>query len=408
MDIGIIVFAYNRSGHLKKVLDGLRKNEGVSKLYIFQDGLKCKEHQNEWENTQRVIKAINWCKVVYKLSPCNKGLANSIVDGINIVLNENDAVVVLEDDCVPHPLFIRYVTKCLEKYCDDKQVFAINGYAWDLKVDHNGTDAYFAGRFGSWGWATWKDRWRFYERDYKILAKIQSDPQKKRRLEIWAPDAVSCLIGNVYGTCDSWAVFWGLKCIEQGKACITPYFSLIDNIGCDGSGVHCGKADINTPTRKWDNMSEIILPETIEIPTNCEIAFADEFRWVLPETKLKWYNQLLYEWNKLLQKGGRIIDYFIERDIQCVAIWGRGDLCKLLLNDIREDIEVKYIIESKEGDYDYYEGIPVVSSLNVMDEVQVIVVIPAYDINMIQKRIAVSGKSRLIGIDRLIKCLSEK
>lgn len=81
MNIGVIVFSYNRSRHLKKVIDGLKKNRGVSKLYIFQDGLKCEEHRVEWERVHSVIQEINWCQVEYKLSPYNKGLAKSIVDG---------------------------------------------------------------------------------------------------------------------------------------------------------------------------------------------------------------------------------------------------------------------------------------------------------------------------------------
>ena len=56
MDIGVIVFAYNRSLHLKKVLSALRINKEISQIYIFQDGLKCEEHRNEWEKTQKIIK----------------------------------------------------------------------------------------------------------------------------------------------------------------------------------------------------------------------------------------------------------------------------------------------------------------------------------------------------------------
>lgn len=401
------MFAYNRSSHLKQVLDGLKKNKGVSKLYIFQDGLKCEEHKNEWENTQQIIKAVSWCKVIYKLSPYNKGLADSIVDGINTVLEENDAIVLLEDDCVPHPLFIEYATKCLEKYCDDARVFAINGYAWSLNVDNNGTDAYFAGRFGSWGWATWKDRWKLYEQDYKILVKIQKDQQKKQWLDTWAPDAVSSLIGNVYGTCNSWAVFWGLKCIEQGKLCLTPYYSFINNIGFDGSGVHCGVGNISTPTRAEDNMAEIVLPESVELPKNCEAVFANEFRWVSSEIKLSCYNQLLYQWNILFQKGISIMEYFTQKEINCIAIWGRGNLCKLLLNEIRDKINVKYIIESKRVS-GYYENIPVIGPYDITDAVQEIVIIPVYDMHRIQRIIDERRESRLVGIDKILKYLSEK
>lgn len=407
MKIGVIVFAYNRSWHVKQVLDGLKQNKGVSKLYIFQDGLKCEEHREEWEKTQQVIKATDWCDVVYSLSPYNKGLASSIVDGINAVFEKNDSVVVLEDDCVPHPLFMEYMTKCLEKYQDNKRVFAVNGCAWNLEIDSNGTDAYFAGRFYSWGWATWKDRWELYDQDYKILTKIQKDPQKKRRLDIWAQDAVSSLIGNVYGTCNSWAVFWGLKCIEQGGLCVTPYDSFIDNIGCDGSGVHCGNAGVTTPIRKWDNSGEIVLPEKLEIPKNCEAVFSNEFRWTIPEKKLKCYNKILYQWNALLQKGVSVMDYFAKQDVKCIAIWGRGDLCKLLLNELENKIRVKCIIDSKKAN-GYYENIPVVSPDDISDEIQIVVVIPVYDMLMIQEGVDDIAKRKMVGIDRILESLSKK
>lgn len=114
MDIGIVVFAYNRSRHLGKVLEGLRENREVSKLYIFQDGLKCEEHQNEWEMTRQVIEDIDWCETAYQLSHKNKGLACSIVDGISAVFAENDAVIVLEDDCVPTANFVNFMVQCFE------------------------------------------------------------------------------------------------------------------------------------------------------------------------------------------------------------------------------------------------------------------------------------------------------
>lgn len=407
MDIGVAVFAYNRSRHLKKVLDGLKQNKGVSKLYIFQDGLKCGEHRSEWEKTKQVILETDWCEVVYTQSANNKGLANSVVDGISAVLEEKDAVVVLEDDCIPHPLFLSYVTKGLEKYREDQRVFAINGYAWNLKVDENGTDAYFAGRFGSWGWATWKDRWELYERDYKILARIRKDPQKQHRLDTWAQDAISSLIGNVYGTCDSWAVFWGLKCIELGKFCLTPYRSLIENIGFDGSGVHCGNAAITTDIRDWTDMGDIILPETVAPPGNCETAFANEFWWTTPETKLTCYNRILLQWNALLQKGGSIADYFLEQDIHCIAVWGKGNLCKTLLHEIQDKIAVKYVIESRTAN-GWYEGIPVVNPIGITDDIQLIVVIPVYDMERIQNGLDDSLKKRLIGIDRILEKVTDE
>ena len=56
MKTGIIVFAYNRGDHLQKVIAGLKENEEVSRLYIFQDGIKCVEHRSEWEKTRQVLR----------------------------------------------------------------------------------------------------------------------------------------------------------------------------------------------------------------------------------------------------------------------------------------------------------------------------------------------------------------
>ena len=97
MDIGIIIFAYNRSMHLRRTLEALKKNSDIEKVYIFQDGLKQEEHFEEWKRTTEVIKEIDWCEVNYFLANINKGLKQSILDGVNYVFQENDAVVVLED-----------------------------------------------------------------------------------------------------------------------------------------------------------------------------------------------------------------------------------------------------------------------------------------------------------------------
>ena len=80
----------------------------------------------------------------------------------------------------------------------------------------------------------------------------------------------SHLLGNVYGECNSWAVFWALKCIEQGGFCPTPYYSLISNIGFDGTGVHCGSTHIDINVREWDDRRTIVLPDIVEFPENYE------------------------------------------------------------------------------------------------------------------------------------------
>ena len=181
MKIGIAVFAYNRSRHLRKVIEGLKKNIGVNKLYIFHDGLKCEADRTEWEHTKEIIMNIAWCETEVYTSDKNKGLADSIIEGINIVFEENEAVIVLEDDCIPEPSFIQFMRQNLEKYCDNKNIYSVSGYSWPIDIDKKECDIYFCGRPCPWGWGTWKDRWIQYKRDYNIIIDIKKDRKASKR-----------------------------------------------------------------------------------------------------------------------------------------------------------------------------------------------------------------------------------
>ncbi len=274
MKVGIAVFAYNRSWHLQHVLNGLRKNDYVNKLYIFQDGLKCEEHQEEWEKVRKVIDNIKWCDKCCFYSDYNKGLACSIIDGIELVLKENDAVIVLEDDCVPTANFISFMMHCFQKYKDDKRVFTVSGYSWPIKLHKSEYDVYGCGRISSWGWGTWRDRWDIYEKDYEIIRKMKQKAESSRNLATWGLDLEEILVGNVRGVCDSWAVFWALKVIERNGICINPYQSFIKNIGMDGSGVHCGVVNEFDVECIDEKKKEFYLPDTFDLLDETKRAFA--------------------------------------------------------------------------------------------------------------------------------------
>ncbi len=327
MNIGIIVFAYNRSQHLKKVLEGLKRNEGVSKLYIFQDGLKYEQHREEWEKTQQVIKAIDWCEVAYHQSTYNKGLAKSIVDGINIVFENNDAVVVLEDDCVPIDNFISFMRQCFEKYQDNKKVYSVSGYSWPINLPEDEYDVYGCGRISSWGWGTWKDRWEQYGTDNNILTRLKEDQEKSRYFAAWGSDCEQTLLDRIAGVNDSWAVYWALIVIENKGICVNPYKSLIHNIGFDGTGVHCGLTDRFEVQLENGQKVGFKLPNDLDMLHTTEYAFAD-----------------LY--------GNYTATSEKDEGKQNVLVYGLGNFFKKYERDINNDFNiVAFIDQKKKGWY---------------------------------------------------------
>lgn len=245
MKIATLLFTYARFRHTKQVLDALSNNTVLpTKLFVFQDGLKSNTVIKEHVKVSELIKKVDFCPVEISISKENKGLAGSIILGVTKVLREYDAVIVLEDDCVPSSTFIQYMNECLEKYSGDSHIGSISGYAWPQPVTVANSDIYFTGRFSSWGWATWKDRWTLYNRDVSILDSLYADKESSIRLARWGKDLSIMLRDWTLGRNDSWAVFFALLHIKMEWYTVTPVTSHIKNIGFDGTGVHCGVTNI--------------------------------------------------------------------------------------------------------------------------------------------------------------------
>ena len=408
MKIATIIFTYNRSRHTKQVLEALRKNDVLpERLFLFQDGLKEERDREEWEKVNALIHAIDWCENQVFEREQNQGLAQSVIFGINSVMEEYDAAIVLEDDCVPHPKFMKFVTDALKKYKDCPKVYQVSGYVWPTETVENGTDAYFTGRASSWGWATWKDRWSEYKQDYTILSRIKKNEVSNRQFHIWGEDLEGFLLGNVYGQLNSWLVFWALLIIEKGGYCLNPYESLIDNIGYDGTGVHCGVAELGTKLRPDDNMDDFVFPDKIEFPEDYEYSYRNHFKWVMWEEKIGCYYKILLQWTALLQDGKSLFDYFLQEKITKIAIWGCGSLCELLLKELRGKVDITAMIESN-PQRESFCGIPVMDVDFLPIQTQLIIVIPAYDFRKIQNIAEHKTNCRLIGLDELIAEVFER
>lgn len=278
MNIATILFTYNRSVHTDKVIKALSKNTVLpKKLYIFQDGLKKEEHRTEWEKVNRLIQTIEFCPTEYHVAGKNHGVAETIVSGINFVMESHDAAIIIEDDCLPAVCFIDFMEQCLEKYQENKRVYSISGYKWPIDIKKDFYDVYGCGRTSSWGWGTWKDRWENFSFDNGIIKRLKRNEVKSRILATWGNDCERMLLDNVAGRIDAWDIYWTLHVFENNGICVNPYEALIQNIGLDGSGVHCG-----VDKRFWvelcrETKHEFILPDDIDMLPATQIAFASLF-----------------------------------------------------------------------------------------------------------------------------------
>lgn len=237
----IIVFVYNRPHHTKQTLEALKKNTiaSQSELYIFSDGAAnndLKAKINEVRNYVKDIRGFKKTTLIERRQ--NLGLANSIIDGVTRIINKHGKVIVLEDDIVTSPYFLKFMNDALNFYEKKKDVWHISG--WNYPIDNKGlNDVFFWRLMNCWGWATWSDRWVNFEKNVeKTIKNFSKDDIKKFNID-GASDFWSQVINNKEGNINTWAIFWYAIIFKNNGLCLNPSKTFLENIGHDGSGINC-------------------------------------------------------------------------------------------------------------------------------------------------------------------------
>ncbi len=238
----IALFTYNRADKTQRVVESLLQNVEAknSDLYIFSDGPKTPEKKTGVEENRKYIHTITGFKSITIVErDKNWGLANSLIAGITDVVNRYGRVIVVEDDLVLSPYFLKFMNDGLEKYKDDDRVGTINAFVPPIKESLPNT--YFLYFMHPWGWATWKRSWELLNTDTKYLLRKMRFKTKKFNL------GGNCgSYGNLYcqkvGLVDSWYIRFYASLFLNKKLNLFPGKTLVTNSGLDGSGTHCGKS----------------------------------------------------------------------------------------------------------------------------------------------------------------------
>ena len=238
----IVLFVYNRPWHTQQTIEALQKNELAkeSELFIYSDAAKNDNAQKSVDEVREYIDYIEGFKKVTIIKrEKNWGLADSIIDGVTKIVNKHGKIIVLEDDIVTSPYFLKFMNEALDFYEGEDKVWHISG--WNYPIDTNDLDDVFLWRLmNCWGWATWADKWKYYEKDVDKTIKEFT----KEDIKIFNLDGTEDFFGQVTANYEkkinTWAIFWYVTIFKNNGLCLNPTQTFVENIGHDGSGVHCG------------------------------------------------------------------------------------------------------------------------------------------------------------------------
>lgn len=242
----IAIFAYNRPEHLARAIRALKANDlaRASELHIFSDGPKQPSAVRAVEEVREVASRVTgFAKLHVYEQAHNMGLATSVISGVTDLCQAYGRVIVLEDDLVVAPGFLTFMNQALERYERDSRVMQVSGYMFPVTKMRGAGSTFFCRIPTSWGWATWQRAWTCLEQDSGKLLPRFTDHAVRHAFNVdGAYPYFDHLTLQAEGKMDVWGVRWYASMFLSQGLTLYPSRSLVQNIGMDGSGVHCGSS----------------------------------------------------------------------------------------------------------------------------------------------------------------------
>ena len=230
----IVIFTYNRPDKTLKVIESLKKNQlaKYSNLYVFCDGIN-KSKKDDFFKVNCVIEIIkntDGFKNI-KLIQRNKnlGLYKNITLGLDYIFKKNKKAIILEDDIIVSPNFLKYMNDCLIMYENDNEVGSICSNLSKNKEKLPST--FFLYHQDCWGWGAWRRSWKLFDHNNKRLLKKIKDQGLEKKFNFENKyNFTRLLVGNQLKK-RSWAVNWYASLLVHKKLSLYSSIPMSKNIG---------------------------------------------------------------------------------------------------------------------------------------------------------------------------------
>jgi hypothetical protein len=265
---------YNRPTHTEKVLAALATVK-PRHLMIIADGPRQDRPDDPVKCSAVIdlIKSIDWpADIEWNVSPTNLGLRSRLQSGLSWAFNRVEEVIVVEDDCVPHPSFFRFCTELLDRYRNDPRIAVICGSNFQLDADC-GPASYFFSRYPLiWGWAGWRRTWQQYDPDLNQWPNLRETS--------WLIDYLGDPLASAYwrGTFDkvragfdTWDFQLTFSCWRANALAVQPAQNLVTNLGFGAESTFTRAEDsilAGLPTREM--RFPLVHPKTVERAEDCD------------------------------------------------------------------------------------------------------------------------------------------
>ncbi len=180
----ILFIVFNRPDTTQQVFNVIKRIK-PKYLFVAADGPRpdVPADIEKCKRTRLIVEQVDWdCEIKTLFRDQNKGCGRGPAEAITWFFEYVDEGIILEDDCVPHIEFFKFIPLMLEKYRNESRIFLIIGTnflgEWRPKKH-----SYFFSLFAhTWGWATWKRAWKLYDFELNKLGIKGKLPAIKKKI----------------------------------------------------------------------------------------------------------------------------------------------------------------------------------------------------------------------------------
>ena len=249
---------YSRLKHLKQTIVALQNNTLAkdSELYIFSDAAKSGDEKVVAE-VRKYIHTIDGFKNVQIIERETNGRVANNRGGMKQLLDEYGKIIFMEEDIVTAPGFLEFMNRALEFYENDDSILSISGFGLPILIENYPSDIYALSRFNAWGLGIWQKKFKLV--DYiteKEYAEFLNDKDAVTSFaQGGGEDMLRMLKLEMSGGIDTFDVKAMFCQFKNKMLTVYPKNSLVQNIGHDGSGIHCGETDRFHHDKLWNKLN---------------------------------------------------------------------------------------------------------------------------------------------------------
>ena len=344
--------AYSRLEHIDATVKALKRNTlaANSDLYVFSDAPTPGDEKKVAE-VRRYLKGIDGFRTVNIVERQENSRVKNNREGHRELLAKFGRMIWLEEDIVTAPGFLEFMNQALDFYESDPKVFSITGYCppIDIPSDLLG-DVFALERFNAWGFGIWENRYDRIELNIDKERGLHdlNNESFLARLLCCGMDIPKMLLKDIRGEIDALDVKVMYQQVLHGWQTLYPRKSFVQNIGHDGSGIHCGATGKFLHAQLWEKSDKFAFSEAL-VPDARIVAANGKFRFEINE----------FSKNKIVND---VIGKIKEREMNSLSLWGANSISALLIPNFKEnEIHINCIVDKKaEAGEFVFDGIRVV------------------------------------------------